>query len=117
MTATAVRTRLAPFSAALEERDAEALLAMFSSNAEVRFSNCATAMQPPRSITRKSAIAHRIFKFCAADQVIRVVDEVDNGNELTVIAECHQQDGSLFVLAINATLVDGLVRRLFVVLV
>jgi hypothetical protein len=117
MIATAVRNRLAPFSAALEERDPQALLAMFGPNAEVRFSNCATAMQPPRSITGKATIAHRIFKFCAADQEVRVVDEVDHGDELTIIAECHQQDGSLFVLAINATLVDGLVTRQFVVLV
>ncbi len=117
MIATAVRTRLAPFSAALEGRDADALLATYSESAVVLLSNCATAMQAPRSIIGKAAIAPRIRKFCSAAQDIRVVDEVDHRNELTVIAECHQRDGSLFILAINAILVDGLVTKVFAVLV
>jgi hypothetical protein len=117
MIATADRTRLAPFSAALEEHDGDALLAMYSHDAEVRLSNCATSMQRPRSIRGRSSLAHWLLRFCSVDQDVRVVDEVDYGNELTIIAECRQDDGSLFVLAINTVLVEGLVQRQFVVLV
>jgi ketosteroid isomerase-like protein len=112
-----VARHLTFFSSALEKGDVASLLTLYDENAQLSVSFCATSDRTPRVVRGKSSIAPWMTRLISGGTRFRVVNQLSQDSETTVIAEVSRSDGSRAVIACRAQLVDGLVAQQFVVMV
>ena len=108
---------VAALCSAIEARDAEAQIPMYSLDADVMVVD---PDHPPRSPMRlhgRDAIASWISEICYLNMTHHVVDVVRGGDRIAFTEEGLYRDGTKVLSASTATVRDGLIRSQRVVLV
>lgn len=111
-----VRFDLAGYREALEAMDAAGQLACYADDAELSVVHLSRSARPSLELSGRAAIAGQIDRACARVTELEVVDTVDVGRDLTVIADCRLRDGTRTVYACTMGIVDGLIASQHVVL-
>lgn len=110
------RFDVARFTRALEECDAGSQLALYADDAEVRVVDRDRSTPDPQILHGKPAVRTWMTQRSSEVHSFRVVSVLCEDAELTIIAECRNQDGTLGVHACTGHLLGGLVVNQTVVL-
>jgi hypothetical protein len=106
----------AGFAGELEDGDYQAQLVWYAEDAQLSVVNWGRSTENPRLLLGKPAIADWISRTFSDNQSVRVVYDVHHDEEITIIAECRKDDGTLCIYSCTAQLQGGLIVRQHVVL-
>ena len=99
------------FASAIQERDADRIIAAYAPDAIVHLLDPDHPPQSPRTLTGRAALASWIRDICSPDVTHRVVDLVDAGDMVSFTDQARYRPGtqewSISVAAID----DGLIVR------
>ncbi len=96
---------------AVEERDAEAQLALYAEDAEVRLVDRVNTPRSPRVLNGREEIRAWIEDVCARDMTHAVQTPVLGGDAVAFIEACRYPDGTNVLCATVAELSDGRIVR------
>jgi ketosteroid isomerase-like protein len=96
---------------AVEERDAEAQLALFAEDAEVRLVDRVNMPRSPRVLNGREEIRDWIEDVCARDMTHTVQTPVLGGDAVAFTEACRYPDGTNVLSATVAELSDGRIVR------
>ena len=104
------------FRRALEERDAQSQMALYTDNAGMCIVTVGGPNRPTQNLLGKSAIEAWVTQFCSDNVSVEVLNLFEEEAEAMVIAECRHRDGTLVVYTCSAQLMGGRITNQHVVL-
>ena len=96
---------------AIEGLDADALVALYADDAEMRTVNRYTTPSAPKILRGKKEIADHLRDVCGRAMTHRIENEVVSGDRAAFNEACEYEDGTKVLAAVTLEVRDGRISR------